>query len=40
MNTQAVISLIVGTVLVLAVPALILSMDMLRRHRGTGPHKR
>lgn len=34
MNTQAVISLIVGTVLVLALPALLLSRDMLRRHRG------
>jgi hypothetical protein len=35
MNVEAVVSLIVGTVLVLLAPALMLSMDTLRRDRGT-----
>jgi hypothetical protein len=38
MNVEAVVSLVVGTVLVLLAPALILSIDMLKRDRGTHSH--
>jgi hypothetical protein len=35
MNVEAVVSLIVGTIVVLLAPALMLSMDTLKRDRGT-----
>ena len=35
MSIEAVVSLVVGTVIVLAAPALILSTDILERYRQT-----
>jgi hypothetical protein len=35
MSVEAVVALVVGTVVVLAAPALILSSDILKRYRDT-----